>query len=158
MGYDAWQNRYDGRSGTDEVRNRIKARPVDGDDLTDFTIEICRCVARQEASFTLFGKLVGYPDSPLCRYETQLCRHTNPKWFPPSVIPSRMLHRHVYNERAIREDWTWDKCAEPLKLKSVPKRKLSLQQSIDRLAPEFLKDTKIEIHDPDSASLFFNRR
>lgn len=152
--HEAWDKRTEGRAGTDEVRNRIRAFPKDDQDLTEFAIEACRCIARGEASFTLFGKLIGYPEEPLCRYEVQLVRHTNPRWFSPLVVGPRILHKHVYNERAIREGWMWDKCAEPLRQKSTPRRRLSLQQCIDRIAPIFLKETNVEIYDPDSMSLF----
>src|SRR5438128_428070 len=96
--YDEWQNRFDGRSTPDEERKRLKAHPVDATDSTEFVIETCKCIARGEASFTLFGKLIGYPEHPLCRYEVQISRHSNPKWFPPSMIGPRVLHKHVYNE------------------------------------------------------------
>lgn len=154
--YEAWYDRKDGRPGTDEVRHRIKARPANNkDDYTEFVIEACRCVARGEASFTLFGKLIGYPEQAICRYETQLCLHKNPKWFPPPLIQRRAIHRHVYNERAIREDWPWDKCAELVTFdKAMPRKKLSLQQYIERIGPKFLKDTNTEVHDPDSRDLF----
>jgi hypothetical protein len=152
--HDAWQERSAGRAGTAELRDRIPAHPIDESDLTEFVIETCRCIARGEASFTLFGKLAGYPEQALCRYEVQICRHANPKWFLPSMIGPRVLHKHVYSERAIREDWTWDKCAEPLKQHSRPRRKLTLQQCIDRLAPIFLQETNVKIHDADSMGLF----
>jgi len=70
------------------------------------------------------------------------------------ATPKYVPHKYVYNERAIREDWPWDKCAEPLKLKSRPRKKLSIQQCIDWIAPIFLNDTHVEIHDPDSMELF----
>lgn len=152
--HDAWQNRFEGRKTTDEMRDRVPCTPLDESDLTEFCIEICHCPARGEASFTLFGKLNGYTDHPLCRYETQIGRHVNPKWIDPYFIGAGILHRHVYNERALREGWPWDKCAEPLKLTKVPKRKLSLQQAIDQMTPIFLRDLEIEIHDPDVNVLF----
>jgi hypothetical protein len=149
--HDAWQNRHDGRSGD---RPRIKASPNDRTNLTEFTIEIFKCAARGEASFTLLGRPSGYPEHALCRYEIQLVRHTNPKWFEPVFIGPRALHKHVYNERAIREDFPWDKCAEPLALKSHPRRRLSLEQAINRIAPIFLKELCVEILDRDTMSMF----
>jgi hypothetical protein len=151
--FDAWDHRWDGRESGDEHRIRVKVFPDNKASLTEYVVECCKCAARGEASFTLFGRLLGYPEHSVCRYERQLCRHNNPRWFPPSVIGSNVLHRHVYNERAVTEDWPWDKCAEPLKI-VVPKRKLSLQQAIDRLTPEFLKDIKLEVHDPQTMGLF----
>jgi hypothetical protein len=153
--HDAWEKRFDGRLGNDEERNRIKAQPADEKDLTEFVIEICRCIARGEASFTLFGKLLGYTEHPLCRYEIQCSRHTNPKWFSPSMFGSFIPHKHIYNERAVREDYSWDKCAEPLRM-SLPrkKRKLTITQWIDRIGPHFLKDANIEISDPRAMPLF----
>ncbi len=62
--------------------------------------------------------------------------------------------RHGDNERAIREGWPWDKCASPLKIPKT-KKKLSLQQSIDRLTPIFLEDINLDIYDPEIGSLFF---
>lgn len=161
--FDDWEdqqgknNRLKGREGTDEQRVRIKVFPDDESDLTEFAVETCRCVARGEASYSLFGKLLGYPEHVLCRYDLQTCRHTNPKWFPPFVIGSRVLHRHIYNERAIRDDWPWDKCAEPLDIPKT-KRKLSFQQSIDRLTPHFLADIKLEVYDPDTAGTLFRKQ
>lgn len=153
--HDAWNGRSEGREGTDEVRNRIEAHPIDENDPTQFLIERCRCAARGEASFTLFGRLAEYVQQPLCRYEIQICRHSNPKWFSgPSYISARVPHKHVYNERAILEGWTWDKCAEPLKLNSQPKKKLSVEQCINWIAPIFLKEIHLEIHDPESNGLF----
>jgi len=94
--HDAWNGRSEGREGTDEVRNRIEAHPIDENDSTQFLIERCRCAARGEASFTLFGRLSEYVQQPLCRYEIQICRHSNPKWFSgPSYISARVPHKHV---------------------------------------------------------------
>jgi len=149
--YDAWENRFEGRQSTDELRDRFKARPIDETDLTEFTIEICRCSVRHEASFTLFGRLLEYPEHPICRYEIQLCRHRNLKWFPPRIVDPRMLHKHVYSERAIREGWPWDKCAEPI---GQNRKNLSLEQAIGRLTPVFLENLKIEIHDSEVQDLF----
>jgi hypothetical protein len=153
--YNAWQNRYEGRAKQTEERSRIEASPIDENDLTEFEIETCRCPAREEASFTLFGKLIGCPQEPLCRYEVQWCRHTNPRWFPPAYIGLRELHKHVYNERAIRENWPWDKCAELLNVKKKPKKQLSLQQCIERLGGIFLDETHTTIDDPASRDLFY---
>jgi hypothetical protein len=161
ISYDAWNEQWANlcarvrRPASDEDRVRIKVESGDGD-LTEFCVECCKCPARGEASYTLFGKLLGYVEHPLCRYDLQVCRHTNPRWFPPWVIGSRVLHRHIYNERAIRENCTWDKCAEPLKIPK-PKRKLSFQQSIDRLTPHFLTDIKLDIYDPKVAGMLFQR-
>ena len=153
--HDEWEKRTDGRPGPEE-RQRIRAYPVDESDLTEFHIERCKWVARGEASFTLLCKLVGYPEEALCRYEIQLATHRNPKWFPPAYVGKRVPHKHVYNERAMREFGAWDKCATPLVFKPAPKRKMSLQQYIDRMiAPEFLKDVHVDIHDPDSMGLFY---
>lgn len=154
--HDAWENRFEGRpSTTQEIRNRIRVVPEEEANLTEFIVETCLCPGRGEAAFTLLGKLLGYTEQPLCRYEVQISRHTNPRWFPPFVIAPRALHRHVYNERAIREDWPWDKCAELLK---QPKRKLSLQQAIDILTPIFINDVRLEIHDPDVLGHLFDGR
>jgi hypothetical protein len=152
---DAWQNRSDGRQSTIEQRDRIKAAPKDDTNLTEFWIESCRCPGRCEASFTLIGKLLEYPEHPLCRYDFQISKHTNPKWFSPYVIGPRVPHRHVYNEKAIREGWTWDKCAEPIHQK---KRTYSLEQAINLLAPIFLNDLRIEIYDPDTIGALFGGR
>ncbi|MDP9172891.1 MAG: hypothetical protein M3O30_03385 [Planctomycetota bacterium] len=155
--HDAWENRFDGRKSTEEARVRIPVSPEDDADLTVFAIESCKCIVRGEVSFTLFGKMLEYPEHALCRYEMQLCRHNNPKWFPPSFISSRALHKHVYNERAIRDDMPWDKCAELLNLKKRPRRKLSLQQAIDLITPIFINEIRLEIHDPNVRQLLFSR-
>jgi hypothetical protein len=155
VSHDEWENRFAGRQSPDEQRDRIKASPADADDLTEFWIEICRCAVRSEASFTMAAKLLEYPEHALCRYEVQLGSHTNPKWFTPHFVDRRALHKHIYNERAIREGFTWDKCAEPVK---QPKRKLSFQQAIDHLTPIFLEELRIEIHDPNVRGLFHHGR
>lgn len=154
--HDEWQKRFEGRAGNDEERNRIKVYPNDEKDSTEFVVETCRCIARGEASFTLFGKLIGYTEHPLCRYEIQISPHRNPKWFPPTMFGSLVPHRHIYNERAIREDHSWDRCAEPLKELAVPKKgkKFSVQQWIDRIGPIFVKDVRLDVADPDADPLF----
>lgn len=163
VSYSAWQDRFDnvgvkdGRESALEWRPRVKAHPQNDLDLTEFVIETCRCPSRKEASFTLFGKLAGYPEQPLCRYEIQICRHNNPKWFPPPTVMPWVLHKHVYNERAIREGHPWDKCAEPI-LKKMPRNKLSLQQAMDRLSGIFLTETVVSVESPETNDLFFGRR
>jgi hypothetical protein len=151
--HDAWQGRQDGRESRDENRHRIEAQPEDKSNTTKFTIEICRCVVRAEASFTLLGKMLGYPEHALCRYETQICWHTNPKGYASGDIGPRAPHKHIYNEKMIRDGYPWDRCAEGLKLKKV-RRKLSLEQTINRMAPIFLNEINVEIFDPDVAPLF----
>jgi hypothetical protein len=148
-------NQKGGRESTVEWRPRIDAYPVDEANLTIFRIESCTCPARNEASFTLFGRMAGYGEHPLCRYEIQLCRHTNPKWFSPYVIAPWVLHKHIYSEQAIRRGHPWDKCASPL-LKTQPRRRFSLQQAIGRISRIFLDENLIEIHGQNSEWMLFH--
>jgi len=152
--HDEWEKRFAGRVGNDEDRNRIRARPTNEKDLTEFIIEVCRCVARCEASFTLTGKLLGYTEHPLCRYDIQCSRHKNPKWFSPSMFGPFVPHKHVYNERGVRDDYAWDKCAEPLQMSLPKRRRLTVTQWVDRIGPIFLKEANIEIRDPGAMPLF----
>jgi len=153
--FNAWENRLPGRTHSEEIRHRIKAFPFDPKDATLFIIESCHCLSRRQVSFSLFGKMKGYPEHALCRYEIQTIRHRNPDWFPPQYVGNRVLHKHVYSERAIREGYTWDKCAEVLLCRP---QIFILERAIDHLTPLFLSELKIEIHDPDVLTSLFGRQ
>jgi hypothetical protein len=152
--YDAWEERWKGRDDKSDVKHRISVCPRDEKDPTEFSVESSICIARREVAFTFFGQLIGYPMLPLCRYDFQRGKHKNPRWWPgPEWIEPRVLHRHIYDERAEREGLGWDGCAEIIG-EAVDR----VQQAIDRLTPAFLSDLNIEVHDPDAKGMLFPRQ
>jgi hypothetical protein len=158
IAWDAWQRRFETRTSgrataIGEFRHKLKASPVDPKDATSFEVEIFQCHTRTEIAFTLHAKLQGYTKVAVCRYDYQPGRHKNPKWFPPAVISNRVLHRHVYSPRAIREDLPWDACAEVIS----PLEVRGMQAATDRLTQLFVQGLAIDVHDPDFRSGLFAR-
>jgi hypothetical protein len=149
--HDAWEDRHNGRN---EMQARVPVTPDDKSAFVQFEVEAYKCPEKNEASFTLIAKSVGRPEQAICRYEIHIGRHKNLRWMSPVFVGSKIPHKHIYNEKAVRDDWPWDQCAEPLKFKKSLPRKISLQQAIDRIAPIFLVEVHLEIYDPNVQTLF----
>lgn len=143
--YDDWQADWKSREGSVPAV-KIKAFPNDEDEDIEFIIERVDRRDRGEVTLNLYVKLPELARAhPLCRYDLQNLRHRNPKWFTPKIIPSRTFHKHVYNERAVRENLPkdWALCAEPIDIK--PER--DFQRNLSKLLRVFLEELHIEMHD-----------
>jgi hypothetical protein len=114
-----------------------------------FVINCSSRPLRGLVAYTLIGEMPGRPDHPLCRYDIQASRHRNPQWWPPPVIPPRVIHRHLYNERAVREGQGWDWCAD---LVLAPE--LSARHNSAVLSQVFIDGIALTIQDPEVRDLF----
>jgi len=146
VAFDAWNKRKLGRATKGEFGCEIKAEPEDASIPTAFKIVIRKDERTDTYSLTLEGKLPGRIFEGLLRYNVHDSIHANPEWFPPPIIESGDLHRHVYQERAVREGRDWDACAELLKLPSAG----SPNQQYERLLGKFMVDANIRVSDSET--------
>lgn len=152
--YDAWANRLRSRQTVGEQCKKLQVWPEDENNLTEFWVEARhRPIGRVKTSLTLYAKIPGRNGHAVCRYDVQDQKHTNhPKWFLPRYVGRLVAHRHIFNEKAVREGHSWDACAEPLHLGDVG----PVEHRIERTARVFLSDTNITVHDPDAMGTLFD--
>lgn len=105
-------------------------------------------------SITLLASWEAGPWQALCRYDVHDSYHPNDNCVhcgPPPGIEPGVLHVHRYNEAAIRDDWTWDKCATPLAID--PEQPLHRQ--LRQLIGLFVQDMQIRFSDSTTANALF---
>lgn len=151
--HEAWEKRKHGRRTNGERGAVILAFPERAEVKAEFKIEIRRHDATDSFALTLEGRLIGRPFEGLLRYNVHDSIHRNPDWFPPPIVESGTLHRHVYREQAVREGRDWDACAEVLNVD--PKGSLSPNQQIERLIGAFLVDASIRVSDSHTHGQLF---
>lgn len=140
---DAWEDRtQDRKRSPNSVAIEVSAR--DRDDM-DFNIAIVRSPRIGSESITLIGKILGRDRRAIARYDIHDAAHKNPPWFDPGFIGPRQPHRHLYNERALKEDREWHACAEPL----------DLPDDAQRLLGKLLDDLNIRFSDSKTNTQLF---
>lgn len=153
--YDDWHTKWSGRAGT-QGNARVRAFPAPGEAGDyEFTIERHEEPARDELSLRLYVKAPGR-EHILCRYDIQVGKHNNPKWYSPAAIGRRAAHRHVYNPEAVRRGTPkdWDICADLVDMPAGG----TPQSVLQRLTQVFLSELNVSIQDQSAQQHLFGRQ
>lgn len=136
---------------TFERKIRLKSRPEDSNASACFEIELVQNFRTDAVGLTLYAAIGLRPMLPICRYDFDDNEHENPDFCAFPSVTSGSFHRHVYNERAVRELDRWDACAEKLELPTSGGPK----QLLDRLKGRFLQDLHIRFERKDDQQSVF---
>jgi hypothetical protein len=130
----------------------MEAKAFDGSDKYEFQIELCHNLRNDAIAITLFAQIVPRNLTPICRYDVHDSPHNNPKWYSPRKIASGKVHRHIYNERAIRDGdlASWSDCGDSVRLPTGG----SPASQRDRLKRKFIGDLNLHFDQREDQTLF----
>lgn len=149
-------NKKSARKRTNEFESVgiMSAEPLIGTPGYVFEIDVCHNLRSDSIHISLYAEIAPRRVLPICRYEIHDSLHTNPLWFPPVVIEGGQFHKHVYNERSIREgdQRDWCECASPLDLGGQCSPDIAMQ----RLKNKFIDDLHLNFDERDDRQTFIN--